>query len=63
MFPVGGIPRRDEMIIGADGEIRRAHGLLPHEIAAIEVLALCLVAHTMGGHMLEVTYWGVRYGC
>ncbi|RNL72238.1 hypothetical protein [Streptomyces sp. I6] len=62
LFPLGGIPRRDETIIGAHGEIRGTHGLLPHEISAIEVLVLCLVTDAMSGHLLEVNSCGVRYG-
>ncbi|CAL9464950.1 hypothetical protein SUDANB13_02694 [Streptomyces sp. enrichment culture] len=62
LLPIGGIPRRDETIISAHGEIRRAHGLLPYEIAAIEVLAFCLVTDAMSGHLLEVNSCGVRYG-
>ncbi|MEV2203171.1 hypothetical protein AB0E11_24825 [Streptomyces fradiae] len=62
LLPVGSIPRRNETIIGARSEIRRTHGLLPHEIAAIEVLVLCLVTDAMSGHLLEVNSCGVRYG-
>ncbi|MFB7010272.1 MULTISPECIES: hypothetical protein [unclassified Streptomyces] len=61
MFPAGGVPRRDEAIIGAYGELRRMHRLLPHEIAAIKMLALCLVADAVGRHLLQVNSWGLRY--
>ncbi|MER6047720.1 hypothetical protein K2224_37690 (plasmid) [Streptomyces sp. BHT-5-2] len=55
MLPTFNVSRHDEKLIATCGEVRWLHRQLPHKIAAVEVLVLCLERSGMWGHVLHVS--------